>query len=359
MQVVPSPETFWLGFDKETEVTALQLEQQLGKRRLQRRGFGRMIKEFDQQGVQLRNTILLMERSKRQRMKAKQGGKRLAQESRILRLLRRRLHAMQRISGTLQLIHKGKARPLSAQPHAPLNMQRVQTLALDATMALLHRVTNPNQQSAQSKELGCFADIPLSSARFVALAHAAYRVALAQKHPEPLRFVDVGCGGGMKVLLASEFFDRAEGFDYDPAYVAAAQQVLGPTVGGGCKVFQGNALTFETYADYDIIYFYQPMQDTDALEAMERRISQNARPGTILIAPYLRFVRRAEALNCSRIAEAVYVAGVPQSEADRLRKEAERMGPQVARQSGRFRPLGVEWMQKLAIACAANGYTVP
>lgn len=354
-----SPETFWLGFDRETEATAMRLELQLRKRRIQRRGFGDMIAQFDRQGIVLRNAILMMERKKRWLMKVQQGGADLPQEARFLRLLRRRLHAMQRISRTMVLIHKGKRWPLYSQGFAPLDIQRVQALAMDSTMAQLHRIINPNPQSPQSKEMGCFADIALSSASFLAHAHAAYRVALAQKRNTDLRFVDVGCGGGMKVLLASEFFDRAEGYDFDPSYVAAAQQVLGRSFAGSHKVFQGNALIFDAYDTYDIIYFYQPMQDADGLERLEARIAQFARPGTILIAPYLRFVHRAEALNCGRIAEAVYVAGLPQAKADKLRQEAERMGPQVAMQSGRIRALGVDWIRRLALACAANGYTVP
>ncbi|MGB3281094.1 MAG: hypothetical protein WBA92_18080, partial [Pseudorhodobacter sp.] len=117
MPGVPSPETFWLGFDKEAEVTALQLEHQLGRRRSQRRGFGDLTARFDRQSVTLRNTIMVMERKYRKRQKA--GGPEMPQELRFLRLLRRRLHAMQRVSRTIDLIRKGKPQPLYPQTLLP------------------------------------------------------------------------------------------------------------------------------------------------------------------------------------------------------------------------------------------------
>ncbi|MGB3278032.1 MAG: class I SAM-dependent methyltransferase, partial [Pseudorhodobacter sp.] len=272
-----------------------------------------------------------------------------------------------RVSRTIDLIRKGKPQPLYPQtllpplyPQSvtPVDALQVQALALDSAMALLHRVLNPSPQSPQSIEMGCYTDIPLGGTNFMAHAHAAYRVALAQKRDPKLRFIDVGCGGGMMVLLATEFFDRAEGYDYDPAYVAAAKRLMDQCGAESCRVFEDNALSFESYDAYDIIYFYQPMQDTDGLETLEARIAQTARPGTILIAPYLRFLRRAEALNCGRIAGAVYVTGTSQPKADLLRSEAERMGPQVAKPPQNPQPHAVEWLGRLAQACAANGYSV-
>ncbi|RUS59719.1 class I SAM-dependent methyltransferase [Pseudorhodobacter sp. E13] len=358
MRDVSDPQTLWDKFDAAMNPIAVQLERQMRMQRAQRRGFSGMIGKFEKQRIQFRNELMVMERDLRRSLKGPLAKHVDSADVRLLRLLRRRLHMMQRITDTMQLISKGKARPLYPPLRKVNDVERVQAFAMDTAMAFLHRLINPNPQSDAAKEIGCYSDIPLSSSAFIAHAHAAFRVALAQKRPEPLRFVDVGCGGGMKVLLAAEIFEQADGFDFDARYVDTAQKAMQQMNVPRCKIFEANALTFEGYDQYDVIYFYQPMSDTDQLEALEKRIAETARPGTILIAPYLRFVQSAQALNCGRIEEAVYVTGTPQKEADFLRAQAEKIGPQILRPAQIIRTHGVDWLRGLVLACAVNGHLV-
>jgi len=92
-------------------------------------------------------------------------------------------------------------------------------------------------------------------------AHVAYRAALAQKRGSSLQFLDVGCGGGIKVLLAAGLFDQAVGFDYDEAYVQATQTSFAQMGAKRCYAFWGNGLEYENYADFDVIYLFKPMSD--------------------------------------------------------------------------------------------------
>jgi SAM-dependent methyltransferase len=350
------PQVFWDAFDVETSALAAQLVRQLRIPQARRRGFSGLIGKFDKQWITLHNALLVMERAQRRALK---GPERESVESaniRLLRMMRRRLHMMKRISEAMTLVSKGKPRPLYPPLRKKNDVEQTQAFALDTAMAFLHRLINPNGQSEEAKDLGCFSDIPLSSAAFIAHAHAALRVAMAQKRPEPLRFVDVGCGGGMKVLLAAEMFEQAEGYDFDPNYVAAAKKAVVQMNLQRCRIFEANALSFEEYENYDVIYFYQPMSDSNGLEVLEERIARQARPGTILIAPYLRFVQRAETLNCGRVEGAIFVTGTSQKEADALRVRAERIGPQMLRPGQVVRGLGVDWMRGLVLACAVNGY---
>lgn len=204
-----------------------------------------------------------------------------------------------------------------------------QMLASDDVFTWLHRVLNSAPQSEDAKEQGCFPDIGLSNSDFHAHMHAAYRLSLAQKRQAPVRFLDVGCGGGLKVYSALRYFDKGYGFDLDKGYVEAGQRFFAMDEEAEGHIFENDALTFEGYGDFDVIYFYRPISDEALLCDLERRIADNARPGTILVAPYITFPQRHESLACGHVAGAVYLAKTSQKEADAWRRKAERIGVYV------------------------------
>jgi predicted O-methyltransferase YrrM len=167
----------------------------------------------------------------------------------------------------------------------------------------------------------------------------------------------VGCGGGIKVLLAAEYFPRADGLEYDAGYAATARQVLDRAGRLPSRVIHADALSFDGYGEYDVIYFYQPMKSPDGLRALEQRIATQARPGTILIAPYGLFSDRAEALACGRVDGAVYLAATPAAKAEALRKRAERIGIEIPRPDD-WTYLNSGYLRTLIEACHAVGYEV-
>ena len=226
---------------------------------------------------------------------------------------------------------------------------------MDATLLTLHRLANPAEQTPEAREYGCFADIPMIPSIFASHAHAAARVAIAQARPRPLRFIDVGCGGGMKVLMAAQYFEIADGLEYDPAYAAAAERLFQHVGGRTCRAISGDGLTFDAYGDYDVIYFYRPMQDEAALRRLEERIVGDARPGTILIAPYSQFRTSAETLDCVQIEDAVHVVGLTEDEAAALRHEAELTGVHVSTQHDELRAVAGNAAPIIRV-CRANGY---
>jgi len=216
-----------------------------------------------------------------------------------------------------------------APPEDDIYFRRISE-ALSAMETALHRLANPNAQSDAARENGYFPDIPLPSDQFIENIHAAYRVCLALGKARPLRFLDVGAGGGTKLTLARLYFDLADGLEYDPGYVAAAERMFEICQAARCRVIEGDGLTFEDYSAYDVIYFYRPIQDTPLLHQLEERIVQQARPGTVLVAPYDPFVARAEELGVPHIARRVYVTGLSEAQADDLRERAEAIGLDVA-----------------------------
>jgi SAM-dependent methyltransferase len=233
--------------------------------------------------------------------------------------------ALRRAMTGFGLILSARRQPLYAKPMPKPDLRSEQLAVSDRVFKALHWLVNPAEQEPSAQELGCFPDIPLLPSTFLAHAHAAARVGLAQGRSD-MRFLDVGCGGGVKVMLAAEIFHQADGLEYDPGYVAAAQTAMRTVNLRPSRVFEADALNFEGYADYDVIYFYQPMNVAEQLQLLERRIVVGVPAGTILIAPYQIFAGRAAALGCGHIAGSVYVSGTGQAQADALRAKAEAIG---------------------------------
>lgn len=185
----------------------------------------------------------------------------------------------------------------------------------------LHQLANIHNQTKTAHDHGCFADIPLPMHNFEELTRAAYRLLLVQGRTEGARFLDVGCGGGTKVFAATRFFQHSDGLEYDPVYAEAGRQTM-RIIAPDCQIMQGDALQFDNYGTYDVIYFYRPLHIEEKLAEMERRILSQCRPGTVILAPYTDALGPREGFPAARITECVFVAGVSQAEADSLHANA-------------------------------------
>lgn len=200
-----------------------------------------------------------------------------------------------------------------------------------------HKLANPQAQDEASAIHGCFADIPMPLKLFDALMSSAYRVSLVQDRAAPVRFLDVGCGGGTKVFAATRYFPEAVGLEYDPGYAKAAQQTMRVIKAKQCSIIHGDALTFESYGDYDVIYFYRPIHSDELLSAMQQRIIQNSRPGTILVAPYNTGFTTHRAMTCAQIDGPIFVAGLSQAEADQLNIDAQATDTDLLKRNADYR----------------------
>lgn len=111
---------------------------------------------------------------------------------------------------------------------------------------------------------------------------------------DDLKFIDVGCGLGTKVHLAGILFD-AYGVELNEEYAKVARKVnqekrfhkYGRHVKlekrkGESPIFIADALKFD-YHDYDVIYFFRPMNNNDMETELEQRIYKQAKPGAIII----------------------------------------------------------------------------
>jgi SAM-dependent methyltransferase len=142
--------------------------------------------------------------------------------------------------------------------------------------AIARPLTPPTKHKA-CYAAGRYPFIPLSPDWFMAQLREAKRIA-----PDAATFIDVGCGIGSKVVLASCIGFRAAGIEIDRDYVKAAKDMLAMGWGGG-RVFQGDALKHD-YAEYDVVYFYCPMNDHELERQLEQRILETTKPGALILA---------------------------------------------------------------------------
>lgn len=274
---------------------------------------------------------------------------------RYCKVMRNRLRFWDRVVAAAEQCLSGEEWPLTPPPPPRYDLGAAEEAVMSRVFTRAHHAINPVPQAAEAEALGCFADIPLNVGRFLANAHLARRLLMARRHKGPARFLDVGCGGGVKVVLAAELFDEARGLEYDAGYVEAAQRTFSAMRALRCGVVHADGLTYEGYGDFDVIYFYQPMSDVDQLHRLEERIATTARPGTLLIAPYNNFITRAPELGCLPVRESVYVLGLPGHEVDALTAEVRHIGPDIVDPDSTI-PSDAGWLRPLWLACQANGF---
>ena len=217
-------------------------------------------------------------------------------------------------------------RKLFHETNAANDITISQLSAYDSAFEDLRIQISNQSQSADSLNHGCFADISLPNSLFLENIHAAYRLLLAQGQAAQSQFMDVGCGTGMKVLQASKFFKQVTGLEYDKGYAKIAKKLLTQMYVQNSRIIRGDGLTFDAYKDFNLVYFYRPMRDTDLLKKLEDQITHSVTPGTILFAPYNHFYYRHKELNCVPIGGKLYLAKSSQSQANALRRKAELTG---------------------------------
>jgi len=216
--------------------------------------------------------------------------------------------------------------PLYPAPRPSGEIEAEQARLMDGGYRTLHGAMKTADQDPAAEAHGCYSDIPMRMSAFVGHLHAAMRVALAQGRVPPLRFLDVGCGIGVTVLMATEIFHQADGLEFDAGYAGLARGLMARTGYDLVNIIEGDALTFEGYDQYDVVYFYQPMRDETLLMALERRVTERATPGTVLIAPYDAFAPRAAGLGFVHATGSVYLSPATDDAAQMLRTEAEHIG---------------------------------
>lgn len=202
---------------------------------------------------------------------------------------------------------------------------------VDLFLSSMHKVANPtaHEQEAEAIKHGCHRDIPLSMDKFCIMIGAAHRVCLALKRQRPLRFLDVGSGGGTKALAATTCFDICDGLECEISTVITGRRLLELLDAKQCNLMHGDALEFSNYGEYDVIYAYKPMTKAERMAEMEDRIIAQAKPGTVLLAPFGLFAGDLCSKGVQTLVKNIYITGMTKEEASEIGKTAEQLGLMV------------------------------
>lgn len=141
-----------------------------------------------------------------------------------------------------------------------------------------------------SKQLSCsehqsdsWCNIPLSNREFLNLLKIVYDDAEKRKQ-SLLSFLDVGCGFGLKCLLAKKVrYLRASGIDVCKSYVDFANLLLqGEEIDVTCV----NALDYDGYGKYDIVYMFQPIREREKMRQLLHKVENDMKPRSYLIGRF-------------------------------------------------------------------------
>ena len=103
---------------------------------------------------------------------------------------------------------------------------------------------------------------------------------LHDKHPgSDLRFIDIGCGIGNIMLLAEMMGFSIFGIEKDtPSFETAIHLV------GAEHVSQEDIWKFNNLGKYDLVYYFRPFCEKTSQLRFEKRIENQMKPGSVLIA---------------------------------------------------------------------------
>ena len=118
---------------------------------------------------------------------------------------------------------------------------------------------------------------------FIPSSDAAWvidRLTRVQMHQDgmKLKLIDCGCGIGNVMLLAKSIGYYVYGIEYDLESSKIAESLT------DSKVVCGDILTFDGYADFDVIYYYTPIRDVDKMRKFLEKIINDMKVGGIIVS---------------------------------------------------------------------------
>jgi SAM-dependent methyltransferase len=147
-------------------------------------------------------------------------------------------------------------------------------------MEMLYRLETAvgNAHAGEVRE-GDWNYIPFSHLMF----YRALKEAVRGKNAADLRYLELGCGLGTKLMIAHGWvgIGAATGIEIVPAFAAIARRMLGDAA----AILETDLRTFDRYQDYDIVYSYEnygPPVPADVREFIQK-VKDGMKPGAVLL----------------------------------------------------------------------------
>lgn len=116
---------------------------------------------------------------------------------------------------------------------------------------------------------------------FTQLGFASALLGIDQEKPAAVlpRFLDVGCGIGNVLLIAEQFGFDVYGIEKDEYPFQIANRLIGEK-----RIIQADIWSYESYGEYDVIYYYRPFSGREPQLRFEKLIEETMKTGALLIA---------------------------------------------------------------------------
>ena len=122
---------------------------------------------------------------------------------------------------------------------------------------------------------GSWANLPFNNAEFLRMLKIIKKK-MGDKFKNS-KFLDVGCGFGMKCWLADCAGLEAHGIDFCKDYVKWSGKIFDKS---DVEISKKNALTYDKYGEFDIIFAYQPIKNPINMAKLMKRIAEQMKVGT-------------------------------------------------------------------------------
>jgi len=93
------------------------------------------------------------------------------------------------------------------------------------------------------------------------------------------KFLDIGCGIGNVVRVAQIIGFDGYGLEYNKKIRDVAKDFIGER-----HTFRGDMTTFKNYHKYDVLYYYQPIANSEAMDKFARGLMKAVKCGAYIVA---------------------------------------------------------------------------
>ena len=131
--------------------------------------------------------------------------------------------------------------------------------------------------------------------------------------PSSTKFLDAGCGIGNILMIAYAMgFHNCAGLEFDDETVKIAKLLTRRQNRNWASIMKRDIITFKTYKDYDVIYFYRPLSDHNKQIKFEQHLYNTMKVGAIVIPLYRGYIKlnsdkRFKPINKSRHMADIFV----------------------------------------------------
>ncbi len=131
--------------------------------------------------------------------------------------------------------------------------------------------------SLKNKLMKYYEFIPNTSYEVATILKRLFKTIYKKKYPH-INFLDVGCGPGNILAIASILGYNVKGIEYETKYKKFVPNRF------AYRVLFMDAFDYNKYDSYDVIYFYQPLVQAEAMSKLLYHMNKTIKVGTYIIA---------------------------------------------------------------------------